>query len=525
MSNPQWSSDKKRLARRIYTGYILRELSFWVPGGLLCWGLMVFLVRFASFTHAGWLWSGSAFVFAAVGVGVYRGYQQAADVHLTAVLDYLTDSDNLLVSLEETGTENDEWVSMVKQRIADGVPMPGFRWGVLTRSILPAIAFLLLVWFVPLSGLSNQKANASGSYLQERVEELRDKLEKVEDEDLVTDEKAKRMEKKLDNLQEELSKKNLSGDNPWSVMDRVDHELDKEMTERSDTLSRARNLSRSLSEEMKRNQAGEQSEDTSSRSSTTGSESMGNANQEKEGRNLEGQLKEELSRSLARLSRRDMISPSSSPESQQQDSPYEDRQVDKSRKTSTGDDTGKRKKRNWKKLVSNRKALKKLRRKLEEKHRRMHKKGVCRGGRCQSNRKGSGRKSTIARGNGKTKRSASSSEKKSAVKGKKSQAGTPSGKPGADAGTAPMTGGNKTNTDENDFSTKRVDAPIVNAEGVQKVAERMQDGVNQKPGEASASSGGGATVENPLESRRSSVPPPYRDSVRSYFSPETEETD
>ncbi len=525
MRKPPWWSEKKRLARRIYAGYVFRELSFWVPVGLLCWGFMVFLVRLLSIGQVDLLWSGSVFLLASIGVGVCRGCRQASDVNFTAVLDHVTQSDNLLVSLEETGVERNEWTSEVEHRLDDEVPMPGFRLQSLFLPILPALAFLLLVWFVPLSGLSDQTGNASSSYLQERVEELREKLNTVQDENLVTDEKANRIEQKLDKLKQDLAEENPSGDNPWSVMDRVDRQLEKEMTEGSETLNRARTLSRNLSEQMKNDASGDASGGASSDASKSESgkgNGSKNANNETAKQDRMEQQKEELSRALARLSRKKMISDSSSKDSDPKanQSPYQNRQGNTAKNSTSSKASNNSEKRNWKQLASRRKALKKIRRKLAKKHRRMHKKGVCRGGRCSLGGEKGG--SSITRSGGKGKRSNGQKTRKGSSS---RSSGSPTGKAGPDSGSASLTDGQTAGANNAGFSTKKVDAPIVNPEATQKLAERVKDGVNQKTGKASASSGQGATVENPLQSRRSSVPPPYRDSVRSYFSPETQETD
>lgn len=85
-----------------------------------------------------------------------------------------------------------------------------------------------------------------------------------------------------------------------------------------------------------------------------------------------------------------------------------------------------------------------------------------------------------------------------------------------------MTEGETSESDESRFSTKKVDAPIVNPDGTEKLDQRVRPGVNVDPGNPSESSGAEANVDDPLESSRSNVPPAYRDSVKSYFSPETD---
>lgn len=523
MQNPPWSSEKRRLARRIRFGYIVRELLFWGPVGLIGWGMTVFLVRFVSSGRMDLMWSGSVFCLASLLFGVYRGYRQGTDVNVTAVLDHLTESENLLVSIEETGTDHDPWRERIDRRLEGGVPMPGFRWSKLCFSVVPALAFLLLVWFVPLAGFTNRTASASSTYLEERVEELREKLKTVEEEEFMPDGEAKQLERKLDQLKSELTTEQRTGDNPWSVLDRVDQELEESMTEGSETVNRARKLSRNLSEQMKKEEGGtpgEGAEDNSSASSRSGTNTKDGAGQQTAGERMERQ-KEALSRSLARLSRRGMISdpPSGSAAGENKDeTDYRSRQRTSSRSSSTSKKMNDRK-RNWKKIVSRRKALKKLRRTLRKKHRRMHRKGICRGGNCQLKGNQRGRRTGIARGNGQRPGQKRSGGNPSGNGSKQNPSPDPNGTPATGPGTAPMTEGDTSGKQRSSFTAKKVDAPIVNPGGTKKLNERIRAGENMKPGEASTPSGAQANVDNPLESRRSNVPPSYRDAVKSYFSP------
>ncbi len=375
---------RTKLTRRIRLGEFLSSVPPWIAGSLFLWGTLILFARvFApglmSFSlYGGVLVAGSILVPL-----LTSSWKTVTDEDITALLDRQIDGKNLLIAMEETGADSEEWKQYVLEQARQHPgDLPSLNWMPVFRSIGPALLFLALIWVTPLPDVRQADADQNQNPLvSQKTEELLEKIKTVEKNNLMKEEKAERLKKKLKKLKTSGDQSDRNRDNPWAVLDSAEKEVNRSVERSSRAVSRAEEVAEKMS--TKKGEGGRpdgntkqnRNKSTSGKSGNGKQSGDGTNNKKKPGNTNEVQQKNLEKSASSTLKQLENSGVGSSPEMK--------KRIKKARKFQKMKKSGKLKKlsrknmKKWRKArKKRRKAWKKLKKKLAKKHRKMHRKGT-----------------------------------------------------------------------------------------------------------------------------------------------------
>jgi len=243
MSFDRWT---RKYLHRLLFGQFLKTAAEWLGAFLLTFGSIVLLVKLTM--PALWpnvLWLGLAAVPLTVAAWQFAMRDRFTPSESVAYLDQKLQAGGLLMSLSETPDEY--WQKKLPQLESQwSRSMPRLRPSRFVRIVGIPLLFCVACGFVPLRDKSLIEELTSDTVAEQNVEELKEMMKKLEEEQILDEEEKQQIAEELDRLTEDQNEP-LTHEK-WETVDALRQKMQMRLEESSMKLTKAASAAQTLSQ-------------------------------------------------------------------------------------------------------------------------------------------------------------------------------------------------------------------------------------------------------------------------------------